>query len=291
MLFFTLCHINQLPNAILLGDTIRENHPSAIYFIGLIDKAERIPSAFQSPYRIVSVDELVIPDFETMAATYNTLELLNNTKPFFAKYALQQSDKVLYLDCTSVLFNPVDFISQDLNHYSIILVPQLLHAGVHPDEKQILNTGIYHSGFIGFKKSDETIRFLDWWGKNTTQKGSTNLCIGLNSDQLWLEHVPNFYDNVLLSKNNGINIGPWNLPERKIDASTNKVNGQPLISVNFKGMPYWPALNRKLKTYTLAPIEPVYGLSLPKENKTGKIIARNLRKINSLTDKIIDLLQ
>ncbi len=291
MLFFTLCYINQLPNAILLGDTIRENHPNAIYFIGLIDKAERIPSAFQSPHKIVSVDELVIPDFETMTATYNTAELLNNTKPFFAKYALQQSDKVLYLDCTSVLFNPVDFISQELNHSSIILVPQLLHAGVHPDEKQILNTGIYHSGFIGFKKSDETMRFLDWWGKNTTQKGSTNLCIGLNSDQLWLEHVPNFYDNVLLSKHNGINIGPWNLPERKIDVSTNTVNGQPLISVNFKGMPYWPALNRKLKTYPLTPIEPVYGLSLPKENKTGKLIARNLRKINSLADKIIDLLQ
>lgn len=291
MLFFTLCHINQLPQAHLLGDSIKEHQPDADFFIGLIDITERIPLNFKTAYTIVSVDELNISGFETMAAKYNFGELLADCKPFFTAHALSMADKVVYMDCTSVLCNSADFIDYDLNNYNIVLVPQLLHAGVHPDEKQTLNTGIFHSGFMGFKKSSETTRFLEWWGNNTTNKGHTNLCIGLNTDQLWLEHVPNFYDKVLIQKHNGLNVGVWNLPERKIDFSANTVNGQPLISFNFKGMKYWPVYKKKLKQYAIKEVEPAYGLSYPRDNKSGKKIARNIRKFNSLVDKIIDLIQ
>jgi len=291
MLFFTLCHINQLPQAHLLGDSIRAHQPDADFFIGLIDRTERIPADFKATYKIVSVDALNIPAFETMSAKYNVGELLSDCKPFFAAHALRNADKIIYVDCTSILYNSVDFISNDLDNYNIILVPQLLHAGVHPDEKQTLNTGIFHAGFMGLKKSAETNRFVEWWGNNTTQKGYTNLCIGFNADQLWLEHVPNFYNKVLIQKHNGLNVGMWNLPEREIDFSANTVNGQPLISVNFKGMKYWPVYKKKLKQYAIKEVAPAYGLSYPRDNKSGKKIARNIRKFNSLVDKIIDLLQ
>ncbi|MBA4850092.1 hypothetical protein [Emticicia sp. BO119] len=290
MLFFTLCHINQLPEAHGLADSIQLYHPNADFFIGLIDKKERIPSNFKVRYPVIEVHTLEISYFAEMAKQYTSNELLANCKPFFAKYFLKQSDKVVYFDCTSQLRGSVDFIKENLNNYTIIIVPQLIHAGVHPDEKQVLNTGIFHSGFLALRKSEEVFSFLDWWGNNTANKGYTDLCKGMNTDQLWLEHVPNFYQNVLIEKHEGLNIGAWNLPERVIDKTNNTVNSKEIISVNFKGMKYWPDYKKEIKKYPIRPTLPFYGLPNPKSKKISKQFASNIRKINSFIDKLVDMI-
>ena len=290
MLFFTLCHINQLPEAHVLGDSIKLLRPDADFCVGLVDKKNRIPSNFKSIYPVIDVNEIKIEFLEDMAKQYTRSELLANCKPFFARYFLQQSDKLVYFDCTSILYSPIDFIENSLDAYNIIIVPQLIHAGVHPDEKQILNTGIFHSGFLALRKSEEASRFVNWWGNNTAKKGHTNLCKGFNTDQLWLEHLPNLYDSVLIEKNEGLNIGTWNLPERLIDKVNNTVNSQPLISVNFKGMKYWPEYKKAISKYPISNTLAFYGLPDTENKKIGKQIARNIRKINSFIDKLVDML-
>lgn len=290
MLFFTLCHINQLPEAHVLGDSIKLHHPNADFRIGLVDKKDRIPGNFKSHYTVIDITEPKIEALDEMAKQYTLSELLANCKPFFAKYFLQQSDKLVYFDCTTVLYNPIDFIGNSLNTYNIIIVPQLLHAGVHPDEKQILNTGIFHSGFLALRNSEETSHFINWWGNNTAKKGHTDLCKGFNADQLWLEHVPNFYEGVLIEKNEGLNLGSWNLPERLIDKSNNTVNSKALISLNFKGMKYWPEYKKAISKYPIDETEAFFGLPDPKSKKTGKQIALNIRKINSFIDRLVDMI-
>ena len=290
MLFFTICHINQLPEAHALGDSIKSFHADAEFYIGLVDKKDRIPGNFKVKYPVIDLSEIKIDYIEEMAKQYTQSELLANCKPFFAKYFLQKSAKLVYFDCTTFLYNKVDFIAAHLNNYTIIVVPQLLHAGVHPDEKQTLNTGIFHSGFLALRQSEESARFLDWWGNNTAKKGYINLCKGLNADQLWLEHVPNLYDKVLIEKHEGLNIGRWNLPERIIDKTHNTVNGQTLVSVNFKGMKYWADYKKKVQQYSITQTTALYGLHDPKNKKFGKIFARNIRKINSFIDKLVDLI-
>ena len=290
MLFFTLCHINQLPEAHVLGDSIKLHHPDATFFIGLVDNKDRIPGNFKVNYPVIELTEINIDNLEEMAKKYTWSELLADVKPFFARYFLKQSDKVVYFDCTTLLCNPINFIEQSLDNSHIIIVPQLLHAGVHPDEKQILNTGIFHSGFMAWRKSDESDDFLDWWGNNTAMKGYIDLCKGMNADQLWLEHVPNFYKNVLIEKHEGLNIGVWNLPERLIDKSNNTANSQTLISLNFKGMKYWADYKQKIQQYPVSITSPLYGLPDPEDKKIGKQLARNIRKINSFIDKLIDLI-
>ncbi|RYU96153.1 hypothetical protein [Emticicia agri] len=290
MLFFTLCHINQLPEAHVLGDSIKSYHQEADFYIGLIDKKERIPGNFRANYPVIEISEVKIASFDDMAKRYTWTELQGNVKPFFAEFFLKQAEKVIYFDCTTLVYNPLDFIAKSLNNYTIIIVPQLLHAGIHPDEKQILNTGIFHSGFMAWRKSDEAKNFLNWWGNNTATKGYIDLCKGMNADQLWLEHVPNFYTNVLIEKHEGLNIGAWNLPERLIDISKNTVNSQPLISVNFKGMKYSADYKQKIKKYLIAQTLPMYGQPDPQNKKIGKQFARNIRKINSFIDKLIDLI-
>ncbi len=293
MLIFTVCHINQLAHAFVLGDSIKSQNTNTEYFIGLVDKKQNIPSSIKSPYPIIDITDIEIPEFTLMTNKYSYSELSDNCKPFFAKHFIQKSDKIIYFDCTSYLYNSFNFISQTLDNQDIIIIPQLIHAGVHPDEKQILNTGIFHSGFFGLKQSYETTKFLNWWSNNTKNKGFRDLCKGLNADQLWLEHVPTLFENVYIEKHEGINIGFWNLPERKLQIIDNQwfSNKQPLISINFKRMKYWKTYENLLNKYsykTIRKIAPNFGLPNPIEKSTLKYFANKIRSINTIFDWVLD---
>ncbi len=164
----------------------------------------------------------------------------------------------------------------------------MLHAGIHPDEKQILNTGIYHSGVLALKKSNEVAAFLAWWGSNTRSKGFRDLCRGLNADQLWLEHVPTLYENVHILKHEGVNIGYWNLPERNI--SQLRSSGK-LVSENFLGSKLSNEYRAKLAKYkhqSLRRVLPSFGKPNPVEKPFRQSLARNIRSFNNIIDVVID---
>ena len=289
-LIFTVCQINQLANACVLGNSIKKLHPDYEFQIGLVDDLKNIPSNLQIPYPIINVNVLPNFGFEEMAKKYTWNELTANCKPFFAQYFIQKSKKVIYFDCTSILYNSISFLSEILDNQEIILVPQLLHADIHPDEKQILNTGIYHSGVFGIKQTSQVSSFLDWWGKNTKNKGFIDLCKGLNADQLWLEHVPALYDNVHILKSEGLNIGDWNLPERDI-YSDKKIDENKLISVNFKGIKYWKSYEKLLSNFSYNKIKriiPAFGKEKPKDKAFQKKLAKKIRTMNNIFDWMID---
>lgn len=288
MLIFTVCSINQLPNAIVLGDSLKTHNPDYDFQIGLVDIQSNIPTDFQSPYPIIGINLLNIKGFEKMSECYTHDELLADCKPFFAEYFLQKTEKLVFIDCTSVIFQSISFISDILGHSNIILTPQLLLANVHPDEKQTLNSGIYHSGFIGFKKTEETVKFLKWWGENTRTKGFKNMCKGLNADQLWLEHVPAIYDGVHILKEAGINVGDWNLPERNISQLK---SASKLYTINYRDRNFPTDYKEKLSKYShkkLSKIIPSYGLEAPNKQTIGKTIAQRIRSVNNLVDLVID---
>ena len=288
MLVFTVCHINQLANACLLGDSLKVQNPNYQYFIGLVDDKDNIPTDFKTPYSIIDILEISIDGFPEMAQRYTQDELLADCKPFFIEYFIQKSERIIYFDCQTIIHQSISFLSEILDNQSIILVPQLLYAGIHPDEKQILNTGIYHSGVLALKKSNEVSAFLTWWGSNTRSKGFRDLCRGLNADQLWLEHVPALYENVHILKHEGINIGFWNLPERN---SPQLKSMEGLVSENFSGSKFSKEYQAKLTKYnvqSLKGIIPTFGKSNPVKKTFRQSLARNIRSFNNIIDVIID---
>lgn len=287
-IIFTVCSINQLASAIVLGDSLKIHNPACDFNIGLVDNQSNIPTNIQAPYLITEVNSLNIKGFEEMSERYTHEELLADCKPFFAEYFLQQTEKLIFIDCTSVIFQSISFISDILDKANIILTPQLLFANVHPDEKQILNSGIYHSGFIGFKKSEETFKFLKWWGESTRTKGFKNMCKGLNTDQLWLEHVPAMYEGIHILKETGVNIGYWNLPERNISQLK---SASKLYSINYRDRSFPADYIKKLNKYyykKLYKITPAFGIEDPNKPTIGKTIAQRIRSVNKLVDVIIN---
>jgi len=288
MFIFTVCTINNLAHAFVLGDSIKTQHPEYQFVIGLVDNKSNIPTSIKSPYLILDNTEIEIPEFIQMAEKYTIDELSANCKPFFAEYFLEKTEKLIFLDCTSVIFQSITFVSDLLNHSNIVLTPQLLFANKHPNEKLILNSGIYHAGFIGFKKSDETFKFLKWWSKNTSTKGFKDLCKGLNTDQLWLEHVPAMYEGVYILKEAGVNIGYWNQSERNI---TQLKLASKLYSINYRDRQFPKEYIEKLNKYSqkkLSKIKPTFGIEDSNKPTLGKTIARKIRTFNNLVDLILD---
>ncbi|AFK05072.1 hypothetical protein Emtol_3946 [Emticicia oligotrophica DSM 17448] len=288
MNIFTICHINQLANACILGDSLKKTNPNATFSIGLVDEISQINETFKTIFEIIPVQELGIEGFNEMSHRYTHEELLANCKPFFAEYFLKKSETLLYIDCTSLVFQSLQFIEDILQTSNILITPQLLFANKHPDEKQILNSGIYHSGFIGLKNTEETFRFLSWWGNNTRKKGFINLCKGMNADQLWLEHVPAMFEEVFILKNEGVNVGYWNLPERNLEILKKEQN---LISLNYKKMEFSKEYDTELNNYSykkLLKFQPAFGINDPNKPTLGKTIARKIRLINNQVDTLID---
>lgn len=248
MLVFTICHPNELANAHVLGDAVVEQ--GYRFVIGLIGNKKK-----DSKFEIFELHK-IIQNFDELAAKFDTSELKANLKPSFFKYlfASNYSNEILFLNHNSLIINRLNEIKNDFLENEILLFPQIFTPNTHPDEKQVLNTGIFESDFIGLKLGEETTRFLNWWELNCHQKGFRNLCKGLNEDQLWLEFVPAFFEKYKILK------------VANAAVSTKKASEK------------YKFLN--------APIE--FGLPMPKEKKLQKKIARPFRFIAEQIDIFFD---
>ena len=229
---FTVCTANQYPFAQLLGQSL----PADVRFgIGLVKGAIEAEN-------VVLVEELGIPDFDQMQQRYDDAALVAACKPFFATYFLQQQgvQQVVYFDATTQLFGDMLPIVNALETADILLTPRLLRSMgsvAYGDEKSFLNTGMYDAGFVALQKSDNTLRFLQWWQTRLADRAFFDLCHGMNHDQLWLNLVPVYFDKVKIAKDEGWNVALHNLHERVMAARQSGwwVNGaSPLLFFNFR---------------------------------------------------------
>lgn len=228
-LVFTICSNNYLSQAKTLGDSLTEHNPDYKFVIGLCDKKNAaIDYSFFEPYEIVEVGDLNIENFEWMLLNYYIIELNTSIKPFFFKHFIEiyeDIEVVLYFDPDIKVFNSLSYIENELQDKSILLTPHILSPiplDVHtPREADFLNYGIYNLGFIGIRPSESTFKMLDWWAERLAVQSFDRVSEGLFVDQLPMNLVPIFFDNVVVSKNTGLNFAYWNFHEREISVINN----------------------------------------------------------------------
>lgn len=250
-IIFTICSNNYLAQAKALGDSLAITNPDYQFFIGLVDILSlEIDYEVEIGHKIIPAAEIGILDFDKLYEKYNIIELNTCVKPFYLKYFTQRYSDLSYL----MYFDPDTFIFEKLlkienelsNGKEIILTPHILTPvpldGKMPNENLFLNFGTFNLGFIGIKNPLNNLSFFDWWGERTYEIGFDRVSEGLFVDQLWMNLTPIFFDNVVISKNYGLNMGPWNLHERYLSKNQNQnwfVNGkQELIFYHFSNYKY-----------------------------------------------------
>jgi hypothetical protein len=246
-LFFSIATIQQLPQALALRESLKRYHPNDRFVIGLCDQSANLPADFKTDAELITLQDIALPNhlsWSTLSNQYNPVEFLKASKPLFLAHLWQHYSDVhqfVYLDPTVFLYQPLTELDTTYKEQAILLTPHLLSPPgdqLHPDEKHLQNVGLFHSGFLALRRSDEANHFVDWWSKRVPERAYIDYCQAMCLDQLWLMLTMVFYNSVGIVKNPGWHVGLWNLPERNVQqtASGFSANKAPLAFINFDGL-------------------------------------------------------
>lgn len=268
ILYFTTCYIRELPYVNRLFKSLKNHDENSDFTAVLIDNAATIPEDFEVGYDILSMEDIDMNILTELSNRYNWNELKNNCKPFIFSHLLKENERVAYVDCTTVFHQSPAIFTETLKANNAFIVPQLLFAHQHPKENDALNLGIFHNGCMGFNASETTEEWMLWWQNHTRYKGYYDPCKGMNTDRLCLEFAPILFKDTHVLKHPGINIGNWNVPERK------NVNQKDIITTNYADLPKSKLLS----------VFPEYGIPVSELSFSQKYIVPGLRKINQGID-------
>ncbi|MDP4286104.1 MAG: methyltransferase domain-containing protein [Bacteroidota bacterium] len=139
-------------------------------------------------------------------------------KPVLINYLLDVKDyqKVIYLDADIYFYNDYNFLLDELDIYGVLLTPHWRSRDPNTDLinfRSLYKEGIFNGGFIGVNKKGKNA--MDWFARVCEF-----ICINDPSqfmyyDQLHLNMLPVYFDNVGIIKHKGCNVANWNMVECK----------------------------------------------------------------------------
>src|SRR5450631_455774 len=238
----TIVSLNYLPYARTLCDSFLEFHPDHKFYVLLVDRPPEGFDASLEQFELVLVEDMGIPDFQSVAYKYDILELNTNVKPTFLKMLLARGvDQLLYFDPDILICSTVDPIFDALNTSGIVITPHCMSPNeqLPNEEANLLYTGVFNLGFIAVSKTAEAERFLAWWEHRCLTLGYAERWTGLFVDQKWINLVHCYFESVHVLKHPGCNVAYWNLHERILEKAPTSwvVNRKaPLIFYHFSGI-------------------------------------------------------
>jgi hypothetical protein len=240
---FTIVAKNYLPMARTLGDSIRELHPTLSFHILLSDEPDNTVQVDTERYLVTAARDIGIQKYRHLAFKYNLVELSTALKPFFFEYLFNNFgyDKIIYLDPDIYVYGGLQPIFDDLDRYFLVLTPHVTKLDIidvgSKAEGEFLLCGTYNLGFAAIKNNEKGRDLLEWWKVRLYDKGFVDRMDGLFVDQKWMDLVPSFDDEVLVSRYPGYNVAHWNLHQRRITYCDGKyyASGQLLVFFHFSG--------------------------------------------------------
>jgi len=223
---FTICANNYLAHAKTLAVSFKKHHPNATFIIAILDAPNH-----QIDYNSLGADEILwIPEefktlVEAVEAQYGIAELCTVVKPELFHYLFKKGYKqLLYIDPDIKVFSPFVEVFSALETHQMVLTPHICSPTGdvgHPQDKDLMRTGIYNLGFLAVKNTPQILSFMSWWDKRVKAYGYHDLSKGFFYDQIWLGYGPAFLDDVHVLRHLGYNVANWNLHERQMIQLTN----------------------------------------------------------------------
>lgn len=236
---FTVCNLAYLPKALVLAQSVRKYTDKTLK-IFLFDKKEEDIDFSQYGIEVTWVETLNIPKFKELAFKYDIIEFSTSLKPVLTLHLLQQFEKVIFLDPDTCLFSGVEPILKDLDENSILLTPHYTTPqsnDLSESDTGMLRFGSFNLGFYAVRRSEESIKFLNWWNQRCIDLCYMDSQFGLSTDQKWVTIVHCFFKDIKVSFNPGYNFAAWNSWERHLtkDTSGNYIvnNDLPLTFFHF----------------------------------------------------------
>ena len=242
--FFTICAKNYIPYARTLFDSLQENYPDGSFYLILADRLDGYSIDLAPGVELVEAGQLPIDDLDGMTFRYDITEFNTAIKPASFRYIFDigAHDAVVYIDPDILVVSPLvemhALLESGARQFSRRTSVNQSKTVKKPDDLSMLNAGIYNLGFLALKRSDEVLRFVDWWHRRLVRDCRIDLAQGLFVDQKWVDLLPSFVANAAVLRHPGYNAAYWNLMHRRIERRDGKwlSNGLPLRFFHFSGI-------------------------------------------------------
>jgi glycosyltransferase involved in cell wall biosynthesis len=269
---FTICSNNYLPMARVFFASARLHHPTAAFFLCLVDHPMPPLSRYDDMGRIVTLDQLAIENLAEFTFRYDVMELNTAAKPFMFNHLFDDLGfgLVLYFDPDIVLYAPLTKVLVDLDRgASLVLTPHINRPSEMPGvvtDQLFMRAGVYNLGFLAASRCDETSDIMHWWARSLRYHCINDLQSGLFVDQKFMDLAPGFAPHVSISFDPTLNVAYWNIAQRHVTKGPEgwTVNGHPLVFFHFSG--FDPSKPDQLSRH--APLE-----ALPSDPALAQLIA------------------
>lgn len=262
---FTIVAKNYIGLAQVLGESVKAHTSNVDFYIIVADEIDSSMALPSNTLVAKSCLEMPGQQWEQMAFKYNLVEFCTSIKPFCFEFFFKQNEsvKVIYLDPDIYVYNSLDTVFNELSQKSILVTPHILNmhtpfAGDYPDHLFLVN-GIFNLGFIAVNNTSTSHHFIQWWQNRMINGAYFDNDMGLATDQKWINFLPAIipHDELVISRNQGLNAAPWNFFERELFSEQEKAvvknrhskedaSITPLIFIHFSGYNYQSIINRSI---------------------------------------------
>ncbi len=225
----TIVTKSYLAHARVLARSLLAVHPSAKMYVLLADRVDGCFDPSTEPFQTVLLEDLGHPEMiEAMSFYYTPFEFCCAVRGLLHEYMWQKSSSEawIYLDSDIYVLGDLSDAMQALTSSSVLLNPHSVSPAreefITTAELQTLRNGIFNGGFLGIRRCEASKRFIDWFSDRLGRFCFDGMP-GQFVDQLWLNHVPQFFPDVTIYTHPGANVGPWNLHQRTMAPTTKGV--------------------------------------------------------------------
>jgi hypothetical protein len=230
---YTSVNFNYLGRALTLARSVKRHDPS-VHFVLLLVEPEFVftTEVIQEIMNcdgggifdeILTINELGIFQ-NNQFLSYSVVEMCTAVKGQAAVNLLARktSQFVTYLDPDLYFYNSLEQIRNAHLNPDVLLTPHLNHIPylddiIRNDEVAgVMRHGLYNLGFVSFKNTKNGRDVAAWWADRLNVSSSADYENGLFTDQKWWDLSQIYFQNTLVVKNDGWNMAPWNVSERRL---------------------------------------------------------------------------
>jgi len=223
MHYFTSVTSNYIPKARVLATSVKTHNPDAVFCLMLADQLPENVNLADEPFDdIFFMEDLEITALDAWIFKHSLVERCTAVKghTFLKIFQTTDANKIVYLDPDIVVLHSLKELSEILDRHDIVLTPHQVDPETTMDaivDNEIcsLKHGVFNLGFLAIRRSDEGLRFLEWWADRLMKFCYDDISNGLFTDQRWVDLAPAFFD-VYVLRDKTYNVATWNLSHRHV---------------------------------------------------------------------------
>jgi glycosyltransferase involved in cell wall biosynthesis len=309
---FTSVNFNYLGRALTLARSVKEHNPD-IYFVLLVVEPDFTFSKETKEIllrcddgntfnEILTLNDLNLP-ISDVFWKYTVVEMCTAVKGQASVHLLNRDDAkfVTYLDPDLFFYRTLEDIRTEHINGDVLLTPHLNHVPylnsviLNDEIAGVMRHGIFNLGFVSFKNSKNGRDIAAWWADRLQISSKSDYANGLFTDQKWWDLSQVYFKNTWVVKNDGWNMAPWNISERRLVAETPPTldSGESLFFFHFSKFPssaFDEKIRHQAKSEILASLINNYGIRFSSSQEYVKKILTDLHDYETYAETSLRLI-